>query len=93
VDPAGGGKDAFAAAVGHQDGNRIVIDCLRAWHSRNPEGTVAECADLLRRYNVSTVRGDHYSAEWVREAFRKRGIGYEWSAMDGARCISSFCRW
>ncbi len=82
IDPAGGGADAFACAVGHRDGNRIVIDCLRAWHSKNPEGTVEECADLLRRYGVSSVTGDRYSAEWVREAFRKRGIGYEWSELD-----------
>jgi hypothetical protein len=82
IDPAGGGADAFACAVGHRDGNRIVIDCLRAWHSKNPEGTVDECVDVLRRYNVITVKGDRYSAEWVREAFRKRGIRYEWSDMD-----------
>jgi hypothetical protein len=30
--------------------------------------------DLLRRGDVSFVRGDHYSAEWSREVFRKRGI-------------------
>jgi hypothetical protein len=41
------------------------------------EGSYLKAADLLRRYNVSTVRGDRYSAEWVREAVRKRGIGYE----------------
>jgi len=28
------------------------------------------------------ARGDRYSAEWVREAFRSRGIGYEWSTLD-----------
>jgi hypothetical protein len=61
LDPAGGGKDAFAAALGHQAGNRVVIDCVRAWNSKNPEGTVEECVDLLRRYGVTTVPGDRYS--------------------------------
>jgi hypothetical protein len=82
VDPSGGGKDAFALAIGHHDHDRVILDALRAWHSKNPEGTVAEAADLLRRYGVSSVRGDRYSAEWSREAFRKRGIAYEWSELD-----------
>jgi hypothetical protein len=82
VDPSGGGKDAFALAIGHRDHSRVIVDVVRAWHSKNPEGTVAEAADLLRRYGVSSVRGDRYSAEWSREAFRKRGIAYEWSELD-----------
>jgi hypothetical protein len=82
VDPSGGGKDAFALAIGHRDHDRVIVDVLRAWHSKNPEGVVAEAADLLRRYGVSSVRGDRYSAEWSREAFRKRGIAYEWSELD-----------
>jgi hypothetical protein len=40
TDPSGGGKDAFALAVAHRDHDRIVLDCLRAWHSKNPAGTV-----------------------------------------------------
>jgi hypothetical protein len=60
----------------------VIVDVVRAWHSKNPEGTVAEAADLLRRYGVSSVRGDRYSAEWSREAFRRRGIAYEWSELD-----------
>ena len=82
VDPAGGGKDAFAVAVGHQDGNRVIVDCVRAWYSKNPDGTVDECVDLVRRYGVTKVKGDRYSAEWCREAFRKRGVSYEWSDLD-----------
>jgi hypothetical protein len=69
-------------AIAHRDHGRVIVDVVRAWHSKNPEGTVAEAADLLRRYSVSSVRGDRYSAEWSREAFRKRGIAYEWSELD-----------
>jgi hypothetical protein len=82
TDPSRGGKDAFALAIAHKDGQRVVLDALHAWRSKNPEGTVAAAVDLLRSYRVSTVRGDRYSAEWVREAFRKHGIGYEWSDLD-----------
>jgi hypothetical protein len=42
----------------------------------------------LRRYGVSSVRGDRYSAEWRREAFRKCGIAYEWSELDKSALFS-----
>jgi hypothetical protein len=32
---------------------------------------------LLNSYNVRTVRGDRYAAEWPRERFRAHGIDYE----------------
>src|SRR5262249_37204890 len=40
TDPSGGGKDAFTLAIGHERNGRVVVDCLRAWVSKNPEGTV-----------------------------------------------------
>ncbi len=92
VDPSGGGKDAFALAIAHRDHERVIVDCLRAWHSKNPEGTVAECADLLRRYGVATVRGDRYSAEWVRGGVRKRGSLAVEARWIGARSTWSSCR-
>jgi hypothetical protein len=81
-DPSGGGKDAFALCIGHRDGERVIVDCLRAWHSPNPEGTVVEAAAMLRIYRVSSITGDRYSGQWVREAFRRQGIGYQVSALD-----------
>ena len=54
VDPSGGRKDAFVLAIAHRDHGRVIVDVVRAWHSKNPEGTVAEAADLLRRYGVSS---------------------------------------
>ena len=38
---------------------------------------VAEFADLLKHYRVTTIKGDRYAGEWVREPFYRRGIKYE----------------
>lgn len=81
VDPSGGRSDAFTVAVGHADGERAVVDVVRAWPSPfNPSGVVAECADLLRAYRVGIVTGDRYGGEWPSEAFRGHGILYELAA-------------
>jgi hypothetical protein len=83
VDPSGGSKDAFTAALAHRDGERIVIDAVRAWAPPfNPSGVVDELANLLQSYRISMVTGDRYAGEWPREQFRSRDIGYRTSDLD-----------
>jgi hypothetical protein len=78
VDPSGGRRDAFTLAIGHREGERAVVDALRAWKPPfNPSGVIAECADLLKQYRVSRVTGDRYAGEFPRELFRTHGILYE----------------
>jgi hypothetical protein len=78
VDPSGGSKDAFTAGIGHRDGERCVIDVLRAWRPPfSPAGVVEEIAELLRQYSVYRCTGDRYGGQWPREAFRSHGIRYE----------------
>ena len=46
----------------HRDGERIVVDVLRAWRPPvNPSGIVGECADLLKCYRLLRVTGDRYA--------------------------------
>jgi hypothetical protein len=78
VDPSGGRKDAFTAAIGHRDSDRCVIDVLRAWRPPfSPAGVVEEIAELLRQYQVYRCTGDRYAGEWPREAFRTHGVLYQ----------------
>ncbi|HEU0093864.1 MAG TPA: hypothetical protein VFS78_17255 [Vicinamibacteria bacterium] len=78
VDPSGGRADAFALAIGHQSGERAVVDLVRAWPPPfNPSGVVAEAAEILKSYRVHCVFGDRYGGEWPRESFRAHGIRYE----------------
>jgi hypothetical protein len=59
VDPSGGRADAFMVGIGHRDGERGVVDCLRPWAPPfNPSCVVEECAALLRDYRVHRVTGD-----------------------------------
>jgi len=80
VDPSGGGADEFALSICHRDGP-IIQDVIRGWHSKRPADVVEEAATLLRTYKISTVVGDRYSGEWVRQAFMKAGIRYVVSSL------------
>lgn len=79
VDAASGsGKDAFAVGIAHRDGQRAVLDVVRAWRPPfNPSGVIAEAADLLKRYGIDRVSGDRYAPGFVAEGFRGSGITYE----------------
>jgi len=87
VDASGGGADAFTLSIVHTEGEassrRVVQDVMRGWRgsrsgSVDLEGIVGEIVEVLRPYHVCTVRGDRYSAGWVRQAFeRHAGVTYE----------------
>jgi hypothetical protein len=80
---SGSGKDAFTVAVAHQDGERLVLDVVRAWRPPfNPSGVIAEAADLLKRYGLSDTTGDRYAPGFVSEGFRANGVTYEPSERD-----------
>jgi hypothetical protein len=81
-DPSGGSSDSFALAIGHREEARdiCVVDCLREIPAPfSPEIAVAELAQLLKSYNISSVVGDRYGGEWPRESFGRHGISYELS--------------
>lgn len=78
VDPSGGSNDAMTLAIGHGDGDRVVLDAIRERKPPfSPEGVVAEFCALLKQYGITEVTGDRYAGEWPREQFRKLGIAYK----------------
>lgn len=86
-DPSGGAHDSFTLAIGHQDGERSVLDVCRGIKPPfSPESVVKEYAALLKSYRCSSVTGDRYSGEWVREAFSKEGIHYRHSELTKSDC-------
>ena len=82
TDPSGGSHDAFTLAIGHRDGERMVLDVCRGIKPPfDPSQVVAEFAKLLKSYRVYTVRGDKYAGQWTVEAFEKVGIRYQHSEL------------
>jgi hypothetical protein len=77
VDASGGRSDAYVVAIGHKDGGRVVVDCLRGYQPPfNPATVTAELAFLCRKYRIDRVTGDNYSAEWVASAWAGQGMDY-----------------
>jgi hypothetical protein len=78
VDPSGGSADSMTLAVGHREGDVVVLDALRERKPAfSPEDVVSEFAELLKSYRVTSISGDRYAGEWPKERFRDHGISYE----------------
>ena len=77
VDVSGGASDAFTWAVGHLAGETVVVNMLREQRPPfSPAAVTATAPADFQRYDVSTVGGDYYGAEWTAERFRECGITY-----------------
>jgi hypothetical protein len=82
-DPSGGARDSFTLAISHDEGDVAVLDCLiEIKPPFNPSEATAQMAAALKSYRLTRTVGDRYAAEWVVEAFKKCGIGYEHSERD-----------
>jgi hypothetical protein len=69
VDMSGGRGDSAALAIAHRQADgKAVLDLVREVHPPfDPSVAVASFVSELRRYNVSTIIGDRYAAEWPVE--------------------------
>jgi hypothetical protein len=78
VDVSGGRGDAFTAAVGHAEGNLLIVDAI--YERRAPfvsDVAMDEVAAVAHDYGAHTVFGDNYGADLTVSAFRGRGIAYK----------------
>lgn len=81
VDAAGGsGQDSMTCAIAHKDGEKVVIDAVRAFKPPfSPENVVTEFCKLFESYRVRSVVGDRWGGDFVQEQFKKRNIDYHTS--------------
>jgi hypothetical protein len=78
VDPSGGSADSFTLAIAHVEGKTQILDVIRERKPPfSPEAIVAEYAELMKKYRISSALSDRYGGEWPVEQFRKYGITIE----------------
>ncbi|WP_020092299.1 hypothetical protein [Methylobacterium sp. 285MFTsu5.1] len=76
-DPSGGASDSMTMAIGHREGERLILDAVRERKAPfSPESVVSEFSDLLKRYGIRKVVGDRYGGSWPSESFQRHGITY-----------------
>ncbi len=80
---SGTGKDSFAAAIAHREGDLVVLDLAHEIKPPfNPQVATTEVAELFKSYGVRTVKADKYAAGFAIEAFARCGVTLEYSERD-----------
>ena len=75
IDQSGlAGRDRFAMAVAHRDGEQVVVDVARTWSTADGDAIIAEIRAITKPYGVSSVALDRYAGGWVKNAFEKQGF-------------------
>jgi hypothetical protein len=79
VDAAGGsGRDAMTMAIGHMEEDVAVLDVLRGVSPPfSPKDVVRDFAGIMRQYQITRAKSDHWGGSWVGEAFKEHGIDVE----------------
>ncbi len=82
VDFAGGsGSDSATLAIGHTEGDRQIVDCVR--EARPPFSPSEVCrtfAETCARYGVTRLLSDRWGGEFSVEGMRMHGVHVEPSA-------------
>lgn len=77
VDMSGGRQDSACLAIGHKNGEKIILDRIEEWTAPfSPNSVVRQMCVLLQQYQLSTVSGDRYASGFVTDSFKKNGVRY-----------------
>lgn len=82
--------DAFAFALVHRAGEKIVQDVIRSWRGSrarpvNLADTLAEIVAALRAYGVTQIFGDQFCSEPIKQALAAQGIEFVQTTTLGSR--------
>ena len=97
VDASGGRHDHYTLAVGHKEGERIVIDvCRGVAPPFDPHEATEQYANLAKEYRCLSVVGDNFAQEWVAGAWSRCGVRYVRSELPRSQiyleCLPLFAR-
>lgn len=91
VDPSGGRQDSFTLGIAHKKDGKIILDVLRERRPPfQPKGVVAEFSEVLKAYGINSAKSDFYAAEWVKEAFKEKGIDLKKSVFSASEIYLNF---
>ncbi len=77
ADLSGGRADDAALAIAHREGRKVVLDLLKRYRPPfQPYEVVRLMCEEVKKYRITRVVGDNYSAEFVATAFKSHGLQY-----------------
>jgi len=78
IDQSGlSGRDRFALAISHKEEDRVLVDHVQAWETKDSDRILKEVGKLTEGYRLNRVSIDKYAKGWVSQALNKLGLEVE----------------
>ena len=74
IDQSGGGTDFFALTICHRHKDKIIVDVLREWDSKDLDKIFYEIDILAKQYSVITPSYDRYASGYVSNKLKSIGL-------------------
>jgi len=78
IDQSGlSGRDRFALAISHREDDKVLVDHIEAWETKDSDIILEGVAKLAEAYSINRVSIDKYARGWVSQALNKLGLQVE----------------
>jgi len=75
IDQSGlSGRDRFSFAISHREGEKIYVDAVRSWNTKDFKVILEEISKLKDIYNLKDVLIDQYAQAYVSIALKEIGL-------------------
>jgi len=71
------GQDRFALSIGHAEKEKVLIDVVRSWITKDLETILNDIKKLKNQYHISNCLVDKYAIGYIRNAFKRIGLEIE----------------
>jgi len=68
------GKDRFALAISHKEGDIAIVDVVRSWETKDLDIILNDIEILAKTYHLNKASIDKYSKGYVENSFKKIGL-------------------
>jgi len=68
------GKDRFALAISHKEGDLVIVDIVRSWETKDLDIILNDIEILAKAYHLNEASIDKYSKGYVENSFKKIGL-------------------
>lgn len=78
IDQSGlSGRDRFAVAISHKEDDKVLVDHVEAWETKDSDIILADIGKLIEAYRLNKASIDKYAKGWVSQALNKLGLEVE----------------
>ena len=71
------GRDRFSLSIGHSEKEKVIIDIVRSWATKDLEVILNDIKELKNKFRINTCLVDKYAKGYVEASFKRINLEVE----------------